>query len=100
MQFVVVRRNVRSGAAGLAAAAALAGGTHDGASAHDVRWIRSQVRRETSGTLTLTCIYQGCSAEAVREYLTHAGQPPDEVLPVPDRRGVARGGTFARARAA
>ena len=50
----------------------------------DVRWIRSYVVDEGEGGLGTVCIYQGISAEAVREHASRAGLPADEVIPVAD----------------
>jgi hypothetical protein len=50
----------------------------------DVRWIRSYVVREGSGRLGTVCIYEGTSAEKVREQAERAGMPADEITLVED----------------
>ena len=50
----------------------------------DVRWIRTYVVKEDSGKLGTVCLYQGTSAEKVREQAERAGMPADEVTLVED----------------
>jgi len=50
----------------------------------DIRWIRSYVVEEDGGSLGTICIYQGSSAEKVREHADRAGLPADEVMKVLD----------------
>ena len=50
----------------------------------DIRWIRSYVIEDEGGTLGTVCIYQGTSAEKVREHASRAGLPADEVIKVVD----------------
>jgi hypothetical protein len=50
----------------------------------DIRWIRSYVVQEESGKLGTVCIYQGTSAEKVREQAERSGMPADEVTLVLD----------------
>ena len=45
----------------------------------DVRWIRTYVVQEESGRLGTVCVYQGTSAEKVREQAERAGMPADEI---------------------
>ena len=45
----------------------------------DIRWIRTYVVQEESGRLGTLCIYEGRSAEKVREHAERAGMPADEV---------------------
>jgi hypothetical protein len=52
--------------------------------ADDVRWIRSYVVQEESGKLGTVCLYEGTSAEKVREQAERAGMPADEVAVVLD----------------
>ena len=52
--------------------------------ADDVRWIRTYVVQEESGKLGTVCIYEGSSAEKVREQAERAGMPADEVIPIAD----------------
>ena len=46
---------------------------------NDVKWIRSYVVKEGE-KLGTVCIYQGTSADAVREHARRAGMPADEVF--------------------
>ena len=50
----------------------------------DVRWIRTYVVREDSGKLGTVCLYQGTSAEKVREQAERSGMPADEITVVED----------------
>jgi hypothetical protein len=50
----------------------------------DVRWIRTYVVQEESGKLGTVCIYEGTSAEKVREQAERTGMPADEVAVVLD----------------
>jgi hypothetical protein len=52
--------------------------------ADDVRWIRTYVVQEESGKLGTVCIYEGTSAEKVREQAERTGMPADEVTLVAD----------------
>jgi len=52
--------------------------------ADDVRWIRTYVVQEESGKLGTVCLYQGTSAETVREQAERAGMPADEITLVAD----------------
>ncbi|HEU4975768.1 MAG TPA: nickel-binding protein [Baekduia sp.] len=54
------------------------------AMADDVRWIRTYAVREPSGRLGTVCIYQGTSAEKVREQAERTGMPADEIVLVAD----------------
>ena len=50
----------------------------------DIRWIRSYVVHEESGQLGTVCLYEGTSAEKVREQAERTGMPADEVALVAD----------------
>jgi hypothetical protein len=50
----------------------------------DIRWIRTYVVQEESGKLGTVCIYEGSSADKVREQAERAGMPADEVSVVAD----------------
>jgi hypothetical protein len=50
----------------------------------DVRWIRTYVVQEESGKLGTVCIYEGTSAEKVREQAQRAGMPADEITLIAD----------------
>ena len=50
----------------------------------DIKWIRTYVVQEESGKLGTVCIYEGTSAEKVREQAERTGMPADEVAQVVD----------------
>jgi hypothetical protein len=50
----------------------------------DVRWIRSYVLEEQSGSVGTVCIYQATSPEAVRRHAGAADLPVSEILQVAD----------------
>src|SRR3954452_133230 len=50
----------------------------------DVKWIRTYVVQEESGKLGTVCIYEGTSADKVREQAERTGMPADEVAEVLD----------------
>ena len=50
----------------------------------DIKWIRTYVVQEESGTLGTVCIYEGTSADKVREQAERTGMPADEVAQVVD----------------
>src|SRR5690242_19815539 len=52
--------------------------------AGDVKWIRTYVVQEADGKLGTVCIYQGTSAEKVREQAERTGMPADEIVQVLD----------------
>ena len=52
--------------------------------ADDIRWIRTYVVQEESGKLGTLCIYEGSSAEKVREQAERTGMPADEVVEIAD----------------
>ena len=50
----------------------------------DIKWIRTYVVQEESGKLGTVCLYEGSSAEKVREQAERTGMPADEVAQVVD----------------
>lgn len=52
--------------------------------ADDVRWIRTYAVHEETGALGTVCIYEGTSADKVREQAARTGMPADEVVLVAD----------------
>ncbi|MGB5639319.1 MAG: nickel-binding protein, partial [Sedimenticolaceae bacterium] len=52
--------------------------------ADDIRWIRSYVMEEESGTLGTVCIYEATSPDAIRRHGDIAALPVDEIIPVMD----------------
>jgi len=50
----------------------------------DIRWIRSYVLGEESGTLGTVCIYQASSEEAIRKHAAAADLPISAIIPIAD----------------
>ena len=82
--YVILRRNGWASGADLEEAAARSSQVGDEEMSDDIRWIRSYVIEEPDGGLGTVCIYQGTSAEKVREHAERAGLPADEVIKVAD----------------
>jgi hypothetical protein len=51
---------------------------------NDIRWIRSYVLAESSGSVGTVCIYQASSADAIRDHAKRADLPVDEIIPIAD----------------
>jgi hypothetical protein len=81
--YAILRRNGWSSAEELQTAAARSGQVGDDMP-EDVRWIRSYVLGEGSGSLGTVCIYEGASPESIRKHATRAGLPADEIIPIVD----------------
>ena len=82
--YVILRRSAWADGPDLEAAAARSTQVGDEEMSDDIRWIRSYVIDEGDGKLGTVCIYQGSSAEKVREHAERAGLPADEVIKVAD----------------
>jgi thiamine biosynthesis protein ThiC len=82
--YVILRRNGWSSADELQEAAARSKQVGDEAMSDDIRWIRSYVLEEGSGTVGTVCIYQASSPDAIREHARRADLPVDEIIPVAD----------------
>jgi hypothetical protein len=50
----------------------------------DVRWIRTYVLSETSGSVGTICLYEATGPEALRRHAELADLPIDEIIPVAD----------------
>ena len=50
----------------------------------DIRWIRSYVLGEESGTVGTVCIYEASSEEAIRKHAAAADLPISEIIPIAD----------------
>ena len=55
-----------------------------GQMAGEIRWIRSYVLDEGSGSLGTVCVYQAESPEALRTHAARAVMACDEVIPIAD----------------
>src|SRR6476620_12174771 len=82
--YVILRRNGWRTPDDLKAAAAKSADVGDNEMSDDIRWIRSYVIGEESGSLGTVCVYQGSSPEKVLEHAERAGLPADEIMPVVD----------------
>jgi len=82
--YVILRRNGWRTGEELQAAAARSSDVGDNEMSDDIRWIRSYVLAEADGTLGSVCVYQGSSAEKVREHAERAGLPVTEIIRVAD----------------
>ena len=82
--YVILRRSGWRSGEDLALAAERSRQVGDEEMSDDIRWIRSYVIDEGDGKLGTVCIYQGSSAEKVREHAERAGLPADEVIKVAD----------------
>ena len=82
--YVILRRSGWRTGAELEEAAAVSARVGDEEMPEDIRWIRSYVLAEEDGSLGTVCIYQGSSAEKVREHAERAGLRADEIIRVAD----------------
>ena len=83
-QYAILRRNGWRSAAELGEAAARSTRVGEEEMADEVRWIRSYVLDEGSGTVGTVCIYEATSPEAIRKHASLADLPVDEIIPIAD----------------
>ncbi len=50
----------------------------------DIRWLRSYVLDEGSGSVGTVCIYQATDPDAIRKHADIAELPVDEIIPIAD----------------
>jgi hypothetical protein len=81
--YAILRRDGFTDGPTLEAAAARSTEVGD-AMPSDIRWIRSYVLGEESGTLGTVCIYQASSEEAIRQHAEAADLPVSEIIPIAD----------------
>lgn len=81
--FAILRRDGFTDGPALEAAAARSTEVGDNMS-DDIRWIRSYVLSEESGSLGTVCIYQASSAEAIRKHAAEADLAVTEIIPIAD----------------
>jgi Nickel responsive protein SCO4226-like len=81
--YVILRRGGWRTAEDLQAAAERSAAEGD-KTPDDIRWIRSYVLAEPTGTVGTDCIYQASSPEAIRDHANRAGLPVDEIVAVAD----------------
>jgi hypothetical protein len=82
--YVIRRRAAWTSAADLQDAAERSRRIGDEEMGEDIRWIRSYVVEEEGGSLGTVCIYEGSSADKVREHAGRSGLQADEVMKVLD----------------
>lgn len=82
--YAILRRNGWRTPEDLEAAAVRSRQVGDEQMPGDVRWIRSYVLAEESGTLGTVCIYQATDPDAVRRHADNADLPADEIIAVVD----------------
>jgi len=81
--YVILRRDGWRGADELQLAAERSTAAGEEMS-EDVRWIRSYVLEEQSGSVGTVCIYQATSPEAIRRHAGAADLPVSEIIQVAD----------------
>jgi sporulation protein YlmC with PRC-barrel domain len=82
--YVILRRGGWRSPEDLQQAAARSAKVGDEEMSNDIRWIRSYVLAENSGSLGTVCVYQASSPEAIREHASRADLPADEIIAVAD----------------
>jgi hypothetical protein len=82
--YVILRRSGWKSGGELEEAAGRSRQVGDDEMSDDIRWIRSYVLEEDSGSLGTVCIYQASSPEAIREHASRADLPVDEIIRVAD----------------
>jgi hypothetical protein len=82
--YAILRRNGWRTAEDLQEAAARSTRVGDEEMSDEVRWIRSYVLSETSGSVGTICLYEATSPDALRRHAERADLPIDEIIPVAD----------------
>ena len=82
--YVILRRSGWRSGDELETAAGRSKQVGDEEMSDDIRWIRSYVLDEGSGTVGTVCVYQASSPDAIREHAQRAGLPVDEIIPLAD----------------
>lgn len=83
-QYAILRRSGWRSGEELEQAAARSSKVGDEEMSQDIRWIRSYVLAEDSGSVGTVCIYEASSPEAIREHASRADLPVDEIIPIAD----------------
>jgi hypothetical protein len=83
-QYVILRRSGWRSGDELGEAAARSTRVGDEDMPDDVRWIRSYVLDEGSGTVGTVCVYEATSPEAIRRHAELADLPVDEIISIAD----------------
>jgi hypothetical protein len=82
--YVILRRNGWRSGAELEVAGQRSAQVADEQMSDDIRWIRSYVLEEGSGTVGTVCVYEASSPEAIRDHASRSGLPVDEIIRVAD----------------
>ena len=82
--YAIIRRDGWATGGDLEQAAARSSDVGDNQMSDDIRWIRSYVLGEESGSLGTVCIYQASSPEAIRDHAQRADLPVTEIIPISD----------------
>ena len=82
--YAILRRSGWQSGEQLSEAAARSTRVGDEDMPDEVRWIRSYVLDEGSGTVGTVCIYEATSPEALRKHASLADLPIDEIVSVAD----------------
>lgn len=82
--YAIIRREGWGTPQDLQEAAARSTTVGDDEMSDDIRWIRSYVLAEESGSLGTVCIYEASSPEKIREHASRADLPITEIIPIAD----------------
>jgi hypothetical protein len=82
--YAIIRRDGWRTGDDLKEAAARSTAVGDNEMSDDIRWIRSYVLAEESGSLGTVCIYEASSPEKIREHAERADLPVTEIIPIAD----------------
>ena len=82
--YAIIRRDGWVTPGDLQEAAARSTAVGDGEMSDDIRWIRSYVLAEESGSIGTVCIYEASGPEAIREHAERADLPVTEIVPIAD----------------
>lgn len=82
--YAIIRRDGWATGGDLEQAAARSSDVGDNQMPDDIRWIRSYVLGEESGSLGTVCIYEASSPEAIRDHAQRADLPVTEIIPIAD----------------
>ena len=80
--YAILRRDGWADGGELEVAAGRSAQVGDEEMSDDIRWIRSYVLAEGSGSLGTVCIYQASSPEAIEEHAAKADLPVSEIIPI------------------
>ena len=80
--YAILRRDGWADGGELEVAAGRSSQVGDEEMSDDIRWIRSYVLAEGSGSLGTVCIYQASSPEAIEEHAKKADLPVSEIIPI------------------